>query len=429
MKKKLIIGCIILAAIGIMVVGNVIKSKSSGVFSNGKAIEVGVADSEIQDINSTISVNGVFEEVEKKESYFNSAVKVKRILVEENQEVKKGQKLVELDLSELYSQLNQSRVSLNIQKISLKKLKDSMNLQDMTKAETEAKQAKSAMNQARDNYDRMGQLFAVGAVSQVEYRDARIQYDNAVLRYDAAQADLRETEKNNNDLLNNNRNDIENQTEQVKLAELKIQELQDRINGLIEDSTSSMDGVVSELDIEEGIMTSPAVRAIKIINPSSLRVRLEVKEIDALKVKAGQQVEITGDAFPDKTISGSVESIGSVAVKKQGSNSDQAFIEVTVLVRDSQKILKPGFSVSADIITDTKKGAVVIPFDTLQEDKDGNKWVFVVENGIVKQRDINIGVSSDLDMEVVSGLKGNEKLVKDPPSRLKDGMKVIIKES
>lgn len=428
MKKKLIIAGIIVGLIGLMIVGNIIKSKSTGAFSNGKAVEVRVTNAKIQDINSTVSVNGVFEEVDKKEVYFNSAVKVEKILVKENQEVTKGQKLVNLDLSELNSQLNQSRVNLSIQKIGLKKLTDSSNLQDITKAEAEVKRTKSAVEEAKENCDRMQQLYAQGAVSQVDYKDAKTQYDNAVLQYDTAQASLNEMKKNNSDTLKNNGNDIENQTQQVRLAELKIQELEDKMNQLNEDSISPMNGVVSQLNLEEGSMTNPAAMAIKIINPGSLRVNLEVKEFDILKIKVGQPVNITGDAFPDKTIKGTVESIGSVAIKKQGTNSDQAFVEVTVLVNDPERILKPGFSVSADIITETKKGAVVMPFDTLQEDKDGNKWVFAIENGIAKQKNIKIGISSGLDMEVTSGLKGKEELVSDPPSRLKDGMKVIIQK-
>jgi HlyD family secretion protein len=83
--------------------------------------------------------------------------------------------------------------------------------------------------------------------------------------------------------------------------------------------------------------------AIKIINPDYLQVKLDVKEVDVLKIKQGQEVEVTGDAFPDKKFKGFVKSVGTVAMKKQGiSNSDEAFIQVIGFCRNTEKVLKPG---------------------------------------------------------------------------------------
>ncbi len=430
MKKKLVIGVIILTAIGVLITINAVRSKNIGAFSSGKAVEVRVVDTEVRDLDSTISVNGTLEEVNKQEVYFDSAVRVVKVLIKKDQLVRKGQKLVELDLSDLYSQLNQLKVNLRIQRINLDKLKSSLNLQNTTRAKSDVEQARIAKEQAEVNYQRLQQLYREGAVSQVELDNAKVQYDNAVIQFNTAQSVLRETEKNNSDLKINNAKDIETQVEQIKLAELKIDELEHRIEKLEKTSTANIDGVVSEINVEEGSITSPAVKAFRILSPDSLRVRLEVKEFDILKVKSGQTAEITGDAFPDKTIKGSVETVGAVAKKKEGvSSGEQAFVDVTVMVDNYEKILKPGLSVNATIITETKKDAVVIPFDTFQEDKDGNKWVFVVENGSARKKDIKTGISSGLDLEVTSGLTGNERLVKDPPSRLKDGMKVIVKDN
>lgn len=430
MKKKLIIGGVVLTAIALLVTVNVMKSRSTGTFSKGKAVEVKVVNAKVQDINATVSVNGVVEEADKEELYFDTSVKVNNVFIEKDDKVTKGQRLFEFDLDELYSQLNQAKINLNIQIITLNKIEDSLRLQNTSQAESTLEQAKITMEQAKSNLDRVQQLYNIGAASYTEFENAKTQYDNARLQYTTAQNNLDDIYKNNSDLSSNTSKDIKNQKEQIRLTELKIQDLETKINKLVSQSVSPIDGVISELNVQKGSITSPSTKAVKIINPDHLELKLEVKEVDILKVKEGQMVEITGDAFPDKKINGTVKSIGMVATKKQGvNNSDEAFVLVTVSADNTEKLMRPGLSVNAKIITDTRKNVVVVPFDVFQEDKDGNKWVFTAENGIAKQKSIKTGISSNLDLEVVSGLTGNEVLIKDPPSRLKDGMKIIVQDA
>lgn len=412
MKKKLIIAGSILAVIVLIITINIVKTKSNGTFG-GKAVDVKVVSTKLSDISAIVSVNGIVEESDKEEVYFDTPVKVTNVLVEKDDIVAKGQKLIELDLDDLYSQLNQAKVSLNIQKITLSKIQESFRLQNTN-------QLQYAMEQAKSNFERIEKLYNQGAASLVEYQNAKTQYETAL-------NNLQDLNNNNDNLSVSTARDIENQQQQIELTTLKINDLQTKINKLLSQSISPIDGVVAELNVQKGSMANSSVKAYKIINPDYLQVKLEVKEVDILKVKEGQMVEVTGDAFPDIKLSGVVKTIGTIAIKKQGaSNSDEAFVQVIISIDNTQKVLKPGISVNANVITETKKSVVIIPFNTFLEDKDGNKTVFVVNNNIINQKKITTGISSKLDLEVTSGLTGNEKIVEDPQQKLKDGMKINI---
>lgn len=427
MKKKILIGVGVVALIAILITVNIVRAKGKGVFGGSKPIDIKTIEARILDINETVNVNGEIQEVESEDIYFDSPVRVNKVLVEKDQHVKKGQKLVDIDIDDLYSQLEQANVSLNIQKISLDRLKDTLKTQNTSQLQSALDQAQSAMNQAKKALDRTQNLYNQGAATLFEYENAKTQYENTKTQYSVAQNNLLDVSNNNETLVNGNQKDLENQSEQMRLTQLKIQDLESKIAKLNKESISPIDGVISQLNLQRGSTTTPAMRSMQIVNTDKLEIKLDVKEIDILKVKEGQDVEVTGDAFSGKVIKGVVKSVGAVARKKQSvSNSDESFVEVLVYVDNQDNQLKPGMTVNAKIITSRKSKAVVISFDAFTEDKDGNKSVFVVENGIAKQKNITVGISSGLNLEVTSGLKGSESLVQDPPSRLKDGMSVNV---
>lgn len=429
MKKKIIIGVSVLFLIIILITIGALKSKSAGAFSSGKAISIKSTQAKIQEIKATVPVSGNIEEIGKSDVYIDTSLRVNKVYVEKNDVVKTGQKLVDFDLSDLYSQLNETRINLNIQNINYNKIKDSFKTQNTQQLQSSFGQAELALNNAKQNYERVKKLYNSGVSSLIELENSKSQFDSAQTQYTIAQNNYNDLNKNNEDLANNNNKDIQSQFEQVKLIQLRVQDLERKINRILEQSKSPIDGIITEKNVEHGNIISPAQKIFSIMDTNKLQIKLEVKEVDILKIKEGQEVEVTGDAFPGKTIIGSVKSIGATAIKKMGgSNSDDAVVEVLVSVDNSDNILKPGLSVNAKIITQVKQNAVVISFDSFQEDKDGNKWVFVIENNIAKQKSITVGISSDMNIEVLSGLDGTEKLVQDPPSRLKDGMKVTIQK-
>lgn len=427
LKKKIIIGIVIILVVCGFISINILRSKSAGVFSNGKAVEIKTVNARIGDIDSYVSVNGVAQEVDKEEMYLDMSVRVKNVYVEKDQKVVKGQKMFDIDLDDLHSQLAQTKIQLNIQKLQLEKIIGSNKLQNKSQLEASLQNAKTNYENVQESYNKFQKLFDSGAVSKTELDNLESQYNSAKTQYDIAKSNVEDINDNNNDKTSSNEKDIKNQEEQIKLTNISVNDLEKKISKLEKQIYAPIDGIITELNVQKGSLTNPSMYTMKIIDPSTIRVKLELKEVDILKIIKGQRVEITSDSFPNKKIDGEVSSIGAVALKGQGiSNGDEAFFEVLVDAKNKDGVLKPGLSVNAKIITVSVKDAVIVPFDTIQEDKDEKKWVFVVDGNTAKMKTIEVGINSELDLEIKTGLLGNEVLVQDPPSRLKDGMKIAV---
>lgn len=74
-----------------------------------------------------------------------------------------------------------------------------------------------------------------------------------------------------------------------------------------------------------------------------------------------------------------------------------------------------------------KKGVIKVPSEAIVSDKYGNEFVYVVENGIAKQRKVKSGLVSDLETEIIKGVNVGEKVILNPTSSIEDGTKIIIK--
>lgn len=445
MNKKILIGIGIAAIIVIFIVINIASNKnSSSAFSGGGTYSVTVQKIEKGSISSSISASGVIEEVEKAEVYFDTPLKVKKIWVNKNQKVEMGQKVVDLDLDDLNSQLEQAKISKTTQALAIQKI----NTLDATKsisslennseiAENNAKSAERNFLDSQKNYEDTKALYDANAVSKSDLErakktmdDASGAYENAKINAIVSKDSLADAKKANQQSASSKEIDLQTQQKNLEATQLKISELEKRIKKINEAVISPVSGVVAEMNIQEGSFTSNMQASYKIINPDKLRIKADVKEFDIKNVAVGQSVTITGDAI-DKNVgvTGKVESISTVAKKNRTTSGDETLIEVTVAIDNANPVLKPGLSVTCAITTQVRENVLIASFNTLnREDKDGNKLVYVVDpkNNILHEKHIKLGVTSDLNAEVTEGLKEGDLVVIDPQPNLKDGSKARI---
>jgi HlyD family secretion protein len=205
-----------------------------------------------------------------------------------------------------------------------------------------------------------------------------------------------------------------------------------------------MDGIVTALPVEEGevavigTMNNPGTKLLTIADMSVVEAVMEVDETDIPSVKVGQHANVTIDAYPNKTFSGTVTEVGSSPITQTGQTggSQAVNFEVKVQVDNPPPDVRPGFSCSADIITGTRTKAIAIPIQALVvREKPGSKagkpqdeeGVFVNNGGTVKFAPVKTGLSGDSNIEIVSGLKEGQQIVTGPFRALreiKDGSKV-----
>ncbi len=86
--------------------------------------------------------------------------------------------------------------------------------------------------------------------------------------------------------------------------------------------------------------------------------------------------------------------------------------------------LKPGFGVDVRIITGAGEGVMALPKAAVFQ-KDGQSYVYVVENGIARTRAVKTGVETGEAVEITSGLVEGEVVVTNPRGEVSEGTRVV----
>ena len=172
-------------------------------------------------------------------------------------------------------------------------------------------------------------------------------------------------------------------------------------------------------------------------------VKLEVGEQDVVFIKPGQKTTIEIDAFGDRVFTGKVIDAGRDAiVKNEGTENEVTTFPVWVALDDAPPRALSGMSAQVTISTESKNDVVAVPIQAVTvrppAAKPGQaparnkleKVVFVVKDGKVAKRVVEVGLSSDTQVEIKRGLAAGEVVVEGPyrtlARELQDEMAVAI---
>lgn len=178
-----------------------------------------------------------------------------------------------------------------------------------------------------------------------------------------------------------------------------------------------------ESKVSQGTGVQAGVAIFTVANLTRTEFVADVDETDIGKVKTGQRATVELDAYYNQTFSGKVTQIGSMATTaKSGGTS----FPVKIKMPRTKITLRIGMNGSADIIRESASNVLVVPYEAVYS-RGGNNYVFVIEGGVAKQREISIGLSTDTLYEVTKGLELGEIVAKSKVSSLKDGQAVTVK--
>lgn len=170
---------------------------------------------------------------------------------------------------------------------------------------------------------------------------------------------------------------------------------------------SPMNGKIILRNVVEGqtISTNDILYALA----DELIVLASVDEADIGKIKNGQRAEITLDAYKDVTINGKV-----FQILEEGKNvSNVITYYVKIRPEKTPAFFKSLMTANIDIIVKEQKDALVIPWDSFQEDEQGQTFVLIGDNMQQSKHIITTGILDGDNVEVTSGLsKGDTILVK-----------------
>ncbi len=232
---------------------------------------------------------------------------------------------------------------------------------------------------AEKTYDRQKSVYEKGGVTERELQDAELQVTTA-------------------------KNDLENAQLRLKKMKMSIP-----ISGVIVEFPNYTPNSI----IEQGAPLG------KIMNYYQMYIDVNLPESTINEIKIGQPVQLTNYSIPDDTLTGRITEISpAIDVETRTYLAKVRFSNPKLLIR-------PGMFVKTLIKVNEKRDIITIPKEIIISDQKG-KRVFVVEDNTAFERLIETGMENEDQIEVVSGLEVNDRLVVKGFETLRDKSKVKI---
>jgi RND family efflux transporter MFP subunit len=179
------------------------------------------------------------------------------------------------------------------------------------------------------------------------------------------------------------------------------------------------DGEIVDVNLHEGDMITQRYSAtglpidvyvLKLADTHAVTMTGVVDEIDVGKVSKGQKATVFVDAFPGKIFDGQVQFISPFGTLQTGTGTYKVEI---VLDPEAAQYLTGGLTATAEILVDKRTDVLLVPNDALHV-QDNEYWVYVIKEdmvGQIEQRQVQVGLQSLTQTEILSGLNEGEKVL------------------
>ena len=372
-----------------------------------------------RDLVETVTASGNIRAGRVVEMSSEVSARVTELLVDEGDDVVLDQLLLRLDPTQFEASVSRSEASLN-------------------QARAQVRQQETSLQRATRDFDRLNNLFTRDSLLV-----ARQLLDNADTDVELASRQL------------------ESLRFGVEQAVASLDEANERLSKTL--FRAQISGKVTRLNVEEGetvivgTMNNPGSLVLTISELSRVEAVLEVDETDIPYIALGDSTILELDAFPGRFFSGVVTEIGNSAIRPPASSagSGQAAaidFEVVIAMDAPPRGIRPDLSVTADIITATRKSSLSVPIIALtvrpedegegagtggdqDEQSDGRtrgplsrpqssdvEGVFVVEDGAVTFAPVEIGITGQEHFEVLTGVNEGDTIVAGPYQQIRDLM-------
>jgi HlyD family secretion protein len=360
------------------------------------------------------------------------------------------------------AQVRSAQAALVSARANLSTVKEGARPEERTQTQASLASAEANLKKAQSDDDRYQKLHAAGAISDAEMD----QYDNA---RDVAQSSLRSARAAAElQQKGNRRQEVEQAEQQVRQAEetlrqmvagkstnaVKKADLDAAIAARAQNAVKLADVQAAQASLEESqnslTIARQAVRDAVVVSPITGRISsrtaepgqvvtsgatlLKVISLDNVyfepsvpnsvlgQIKVGQSVSVKIDAFPGRTLTGTVSRI-----YPEGSSSSRTF-PIRVTLNNRSGSLRPQMFAQGQITTEIHKNVALIPREAMVSDGDlatGTARFFVVENGVAHQKTAKLGLTTpDNNWVEAQGVSPDAQIVTLGQRTLSEGQKV-----
>jgi HlyD family secretion protein len=155
--------------------------------------------------------------------------------------------------------------------------------------------------------------------------------------------------------------------------------------------------------VQQGDQVRPGVPFLQVVDPSQMEVRVELNQVDVLKVHPGQRAQMRLDAYPGMTLPAVLEEFSPLGHTGQFTEAVRSF-GARFSVQGTDPRLLPDLSAALDLDLGTHSNVLVVPWQSIGAESD-HRFVWLKTTGSFGKRTVQMGPRNDLEAVVVSGLK------------------------
>lgn len=363
-----------------------------------------------QDLNSSITSNGKVEPISAAIARAGFPSFVATVKATEGQAVRRGEVILTLDAAEVRAQLAQARGSLLTAQTDLRNAKAGGPPDEVAQLQGDLDRARVQV----ENLDRTHQALQALVAKQAATQDELAQNETLLAQ---ARSNLQTLTQKKDELVQRAAVSAQQDSLRAEQAAEEVKSLEEKVGSATVIAPS--DGTLYSLPVRAGDYVKVGDVLAEMADLRNVRVRAFVDEPDLGWLEPGQEVQVNWDAKPGRTWTGHTEQIPKQVVALGARSVGEVLCSV-----DNDKLeLLPNVNVQVSIMVRERRGVLVVPRAAVRYDK-GQHYVFVFQDDRINRRDITVGISSTSNYEVLSGLKGDERIALPGEMNLRDGMDV-----
>ncbi|TCS81739.1 RND family efflux transporter MFP subunit [Muricomes intestini] len=188
-----------------------------------------------------------------------------------------------------------------------------------------------------------------------------------------------------------------------------------------EGMAADMDGVIASVGLLETNTATQGMAMFTVASTEKVRVKIEVSPDDYDKIKVGNKAEITIGQYKYQ---GTLTKVNKIALNNEKGNP---VIGAEIHIDNPDENVCIGAAAKISMTVAESSDVLLVPTEVINTSSEGD-FVYVIKDGIVKKKPVELGTASTTKIEVKSGLKKGDQVVNDLNVDIKDGMKATASE-
>ncbi|MDD7795314.1 efflux RND transporter periplasmic adaptor subunit [Clostridium sp. 'White wine YQ'] len=397
MKKKLITWIII-----VVVVGGIITVGTLGRKNKNNLVSVKTSTASQGEIKAYLSTTATIKSKNSKD-YFPIQGQVKKVNVKVGDSVTKGQVLAEFDVADPNAAVKQAQLAYDNAVLTK---------QNQINSNNDAKNSIADIDNQISNIDKQIETLKnnpsqAAQVTQLENQKATLMNKKDSLKVPFSNEQLKQSDNN------------------IALQKISLDTANANLSKSKNTIVADFDGVVTAVNLTEGATSSMATQpAITIQDVNNLKAVMSVGKYDASKIKIGQDAVIKNG---QSELKGKVSFIAPTAEKTASPTGSDTTLNVEIDITDKPDGLRIDFDTDVDVLLGKVNNVIKVPAESIVTDKTGKTFIYTVANNKVVEKDVTLGLQSDMEAQIVNGVQDGDKVILNPSGDIKTGE--LVKDS